>query len=226
MWHREIKWPNVTGKMMLIDLLHAGLQQTCKKCSICEVQERKWSVTNSLSCLTLCNRLDYTVHGILQARILEWVAVPFSRGSSKCRDRTQVSRIAGRFFTSWATREALKKEKRSKKRYALFTFSESNYVDYQLFRQFRGSNTKRVRLNTNFPNAWNWGQVVSTFQTSVSSVKWGDKWHLSEQGLDVTAKWLILRETQGPGFIPLLSPHVCRALKTCMSWLLMKLEFK
>ena len=45
-------------------------------------------------------------HGILQARILEWVAFPFSRGSSQPRDQTQVSRIAGRFFTSWATREA------------------------------------------------------------------------------------------------------------------------
>ena len=43
------------------------------------------------------------VHGILQARILEWVAFPFSRGSSQPRDRTQVSCIAGRFFTSWAT---------------------------------------------------------------------------------------------------------------------------
>ena len=50
--------------------------------------------------------MDYTVHGILQARILEWVAFPFSRGSSQPRDRTQVSSIAGRFFTSWATREA------------------------------------------------------------------------------------------------------------------------
>ena len=43
---------------------------------------------------------------ILQARILEWVAFPFSRGSSQLRDQTQVSRIAGGFFTSWATREA------------------------------------------------------------------------------------------------------------------------
>ena len=43
---------------------------------------------------------DYTVHGILQARILEWVAFPFSRGSSQPRDRTQVSHIAGEFFTS------------------------------------------------------------------------------------------------------------------------------
>ena len=58
------------------------------------------------SCLTLCNPMDYTVHGILQARILEWVAVLFSRGSFQPRDLTQVSLIAGRCFTSWATREA------------------------------------------------------------------------------------------------------------------------
>ena len=57
-------------------------------------------------CLTLFHPLDYTVHRILQARILERVAFPFSRGSSQSRDQTQVSRIAGRFFTSWATREA------------------------------------------------------------------------------------------------------------------------
>ena len=50
--------------------------------------------------------MDYTVGGILQARILEWVAMPFSRGSSQPRDRTQVSLIADGFFTSWATREA------------------------------------------------------------------------------------------------------------------------
>ena len=50
--------------------------------------------------------MDYVVHGILQVRILEWVAFPFSRGSSQCRDQTQVSCIAGRFFISWATKEA------------------------------------------------------------------------------------------------------------------------
>ena len=50
-------------------------------------------------CLTLCDLMDYTVHGILQTRILEWVAVPFSRGSSQTRDQTQVSLITGRFFT-------------------------------------------------------------------------------------------------------------------------------
>ena len=57
------------------------------------------------SCLTICNPMDYTVHGILQARILDWVAIPFSRRSSQTRDQTQVSLISGGFFTSWATRE-------------------------------------------------------------------------------------------------------------------------
>ena len=57
-------------------------------------------------CPTLCGPMDYTIHGTLQARILEWVAFPFSRGSSQPRDRTQISCIAGGFFTSWATREA------------------------------------------------------------------------------------------------------------------------
>ena len=52
------------------------------------------------SCLTLCNPMDCIVHGILQARILEWVAFSFSRGSPQPRDRTQVSRIEGGFFTS------------------------------------------------------------------------------------------------------------------------------
>ena len=60
------------------------------------------------SCLTLCDPMDYSllgfsVHGILQARILEWIAIPFSRGTSQPRDRTLVSCITGRFFTVWAT---------------------------------------------------------------------------------------------------------------------------
>ena len=62
-------------------------------------------------CLTVCDPKDCSppgssVHGILQARILEWVVIPFSRGSSQSRDRTVVSCIASRFFTTWATREA------------------------------------------------------------------------------------------------------------------------
>ena len=58
------------------------------------------------SCLTLCDPMDYTVHGILQTRILEWIAIPVSRGSSQPRHWTQVFHTEGGFFTSWATREA------------------------------------------------------------------------------------------------------------------------
>ena len=62
------------------------------------------------SCPTLCDPVDSSppgssVHGILQARILEWVAISFFREASWLRDRTQVSRIAGRRFNLWATRE-------------------------------------------------------------------------------------------------------------------------
>ena len=64
----------------------------------------KVKVTQSFR--TLRNPMDYIVHEILQARILEWVVFPFSRGSSQTRDQTQVSHIASGFFTSWATREA------------------------------------------------------------------------------------------------------------------------
>ena len=64
------------------------------------------------SCPTLCDPMDCSlsgssVHGIFQARVLEWVAISFSKGSSRPRDWTQVSRIAGRHFTVWATSEVL-----------------------------------------------------------------------------------------------------------------------
>ena len=72
---------------------------------------RNWTATNewvkaAQSCPTFCDPMDYTVLGILNTRILAWVAFPSSRRSSQLRDRTQVSYIAGGFFTSWATREA------------------------------------------------------------------------------------------------------------------------
>ena len=52
------------------------------------------------SCMALCDPMAYTGHGILQARTLEWVAFPFPRGSSQPKDRTHISCITGRFFTS------------------------------------------------------------------------------------------------------------------------------
>ena len=75
--------------------------------------KKKVKIWVAQSCLTPwdcmdCSPLVSSVHGILQARILEWVAAPFSRRSSQPRDETWVSCITGRFFTVWATREALK----------------------------------------------------------------------------------------------------------------------
>ena len=58
-------------------------------------------------CLTLCNPRDYTAHGILQARILEWGAFPFSRGSFRPRNQTGVSCVAGGFFTNLDIRETI-----------------------------------------------------------------------------------------------------------------------
>ena len=87
------------------------------KHSLCLMGQRQWAwkknVLVTQACPTLCNPMDYSppgssVHGILQARTLEWVAISFSRGSSWPREWTQASCIAGRFFTIWATREAPK----------------------------------------------------------------------------------------------------------------------
>ena len=66
--------------------------------------KEKIKVLVTQSCPTLCNPMDCSppgssVHGISQGRVLEWVAISFSRGSSQPRDRTQVSCIAGRLFT-------------------------------------------------------------------------------------------------------------------------------
>ena len=71
-----------------------------KAFSICRNDRSEVKVRVTQSYQTLCDPMDYTVHGILQARILESVAFPFSRGSSQPRDRTQVSHSAGGFFTS------------------------------------------------------------------------------------------------------------------------------
>ena len=84
-----------------------------------EVRQRKANMISLHSesevtqlCPTLCDPMDCSlpsssIHGILQARILEWIAISFSRGSSRPRDRTQVSHIGGRCFNLWATRKPI-----------------------------------------------------------------------------------------------------------------------
>ena len=86
---------------------HTELDTTETTCALHEAQHSlNMKVKVAQLCPTFYDPMDYRVHVNLQARILEWVAFPFSRGSSQSRGQTQVSRIAGEFFTSWATREA------------------------------------------------------------------------------------------------------------------------
>ena len=71
---------------------------TTERLTLFKIKWSHWSEV-SQSCLTLCNPMDCNLPGSFQARILEWVAISFSRGSSRLRDWTQVFRIAGRRFT-------------------------------------------------------------------------------------------------------------------------------
>ena len=95
-WDRGLARKIGDGQIMKCGVEIWSLNLNFKECSM------KVKVTRS--CTTLCHPMDCTsLHGILQARILEWVAIPFSRGSSQSRDLTQVSCMAGRFFTVCTT---------------------------------------------------------------------------------------------------------------------------
>ena len=109
--HSEHWWctPWVLGTVLSAwhELTHFILSQGMKEGEVGAI------VVESLGCVRLfCDPMDCTlpgssVHGISQARILEWVAIPFSRGSSWPKDWTKVSHLAGRFFTIWATGETI-----------------------------------------------------------------------------------------------------------------------
>ena len=88
-----------------------SLERMITQLNLNSVKERKWKKV-AQSCPTLCDPMDYSlpgssIHGIFQARILEWIAISFCRRSSRPRDSTQISRIVGRHFTIWATRKGL-----------------------------------------------------------------------------------------------------------------------
>ena len=117
----------------------------------------KVKVKFAQSCSNLCNPVDYTVPEIFQARILEWVAVPFSKGSSQSRDQTQVSHIAGGLITSWITREALihQKPKLNKEKPGsvspLFSTTENHLIPFlfiflMFFMQRKSTNEYNVFL--------------------------------------------------------------------------------
>ena len=104
--------PQILIKCPLWERQHGGYKSFGTWCLL---EIRVWYESETVCCHlcpTRCDPMDCSpsvssVHRILQVRMLEWVASPFSRGSSWPRDQTWVSLIAGRFFTIWATREAL-----------------------------------------------------------------------------------------------------------------------
>ena len=119
----------------------------CVTESLCSTEEidtdckQTMKVLLAHSCLPLCNPMDCSppgssVHGIFQARILEWAAIPFSRGSSRPRDQTKVSWTASRFFTIWATTSMKFTKKKKKKIHWTLTLSIEK-LDIQMSNKYR-----------------------------------------------------------------------------------------
>ena len=113
------------------------------------------------SCMTLCNPIEYSllgsyVHGILQARILDWVAIPFSRGSSRLRDQTRVSCITGRFFIIWGSREAI---------YVCMAYIYDNPLQYSCLGNPMNRGAWQATVHT-VAKSWTWLKRLSTEQNT------------------------------------------------------------
>ena len=109
------------------------------------------------SCPTLYDPMDYTDHGILQVRILEWVACSFSRVSSQPRNQTGVSCTAGRFFPKWAIREAPQW-----RRTGLWNLGclHSTIILFFIHRSLLGEKKRNLWNYQNTENEWDsWGNV-------------------------------------------------------------------
>ena len=132
-----------------------------------------WNIVTQ-SCLAPCDPMDYAVHGILQARKLEWVAYPFSRGSSWLRNWTRVSCIAGGFFTSWDTREAL---------YIIFIYLS---IHSSFFPSFLPS------LLPSLPVAQMAKNLPAMQETRVQSLSWEDTLEIGMATYSIIHTWRIL----------------------------------
>ena len=105
------------AKTFFSSLTHGSLPNVCHNMAHCFIRASEWVKWSEVaqSCPTFCDPMDYSlpgssVHGIFQAFqaiVLEWIAISFSRGSSRPRDQTRVSHIVDRRLTVWATRKVL-----------------------------------------------------------------------------------------------------------------------
>ena len=162
----------------------------------------KWEVLLAQSCLTPWDLMDYSppgssVHGILQARILEWVAMTCSRMSSWCRDQTQVSCTAGRFFAVWATREGhaykiiIKHRNQSDRSFLLFNGPYS--LEKTLMLGGIGGRRKRGRQRMRWLDG-----ITNSMDMSLGKL-WGglaccDSWGRKESDMTEWLNWTELKE--------------------------------
>ena len=114
------------------------------------------------SCLTLCDPMDYSlpgfsIHGILQARILEWITISFSRGSFRPRDQTRVSHIGGRCFNLWATREAYRVLLHLILNFLMLDFATTSNIAKDLY-SMRNTPLQRVTVYEVIPKCFWYGQ--------------------------------------------------------------------
>ena len=106
-WATEVNWTEASLKVEIFNMFFFYKWKYLRSINAKRISQES---EVAQSCPTLCDPMDCSlsgssVHGIFQARVLEWIAISFSRESSWPRDRTWVSHIAGRHFTVWATRE-------------------------------------------------------------------------------------------------------------------------
>ena len=133
--HKGTFWSETFQNFIVLMIAVTKFLSNCtKKLEGFIIHKMKVKMLVAQLCLTLHDPMDYSqpgssVHGILQARILECVAIPFSRGSSWLRDWTQVSCIVGRFFTNSATREAQVLEENQVS--PVVKISPSNFIVWQ-----------------------------------------------------------------------------------------------
>ena len=101
---QRFSWPRDQNHVSCVSCIG---RQILYHCATWEAPIEVFKYQFAQSCPTLCNPMDCSlsgssVHGIFQARVLEWIAISFSRASSRPKNQTQVSRIAGRRFTVWS----------------------------------------------------------------------------------------------------------------------------
>ena len=133
-------------------------------------------------CLTLCDPMVHSlpgssVHGILQARILKWVAIAFSRGWSQSRDGIQVCRTAGRLFTIWSTRDVLMYYFSTYVLYTLCTITRNNIekVSTPMEKMMNERQTRYIKERKEKKMAWwdrNSGEVVRDIDSSLGTYWW------------------------------------------------------